>query len=314
MSGLLPFGAPPDKWKIDNISGQNFYTPKKTGNHLIVGTTNDASGLTASLGTQIRAMFIDDSNGGIGYFTNTAYGYANFIPLGGDFIAGHAGGTAAAPVATTAGSLLGFFGFLGHDDTAWTINSTAYFQYALPGFYGENLTQPSGGSYDFRGYLGGLLFEAFTWDMLSSTGASIIYINRGNTTTTTTIGSAAGTATTIDGTTGYLGQRIAPLSTVDSGGSFAANITTVSSTPYAVADTDFTILVDATSGNTVINLPAVAGINRRIYNIKKIDSSAHTVTVTANGAETIDGSNTFVISSQYASITIQNNASAWYII
>ena len=67
-------------------------------------------------------------------------------------------------------------------------------------------------------------------------------------------------------------------------------------------------------GNITITLPAVSGCSGRIYHIKKIDSSAYTVTIDANSSETIDGALTQTLTTQYESITIQNNGSAWYII
>ena len=93
--------------------------------------------------------------------------------------------------------------------------------------------------------------------------------------------------------------------------------TLVSSTPYVVLITDNTIYVDATSGNAVETLPPATG-SGRILTIKKIDSSANTVTVTADTSGTpdlIDGAATFVISAQYEALTIQDYATnAWGII
>jgi len=88
----------------------------------------------------------------------------------------------------------------------------------------------------------------------------------------------------------------------------------VADTPYTVLASDYTILVNAVGGAVVVNLPAATG-SGRILNIKKIDASAYTVTVDGNGAETIDGAATYVISAQWVNITIQDGASgAWYII
>ena len=90
--------------------------------------------------------------------------------------------------------------------------------------------------------------------------------------------------------------------------------TDVTAATYTVSPTDSDIYVDATSGNKTVSLPAATGTGR-ILTIKKIDSSANTVTVAASGSETIDGANTQIISAQYVSITIQDAASGtWYII
>jgi len=73
-------------------------------------------------------------------------------------------------------------------------------------------------------------------------------------------------------------------------------------------------LCDCTSNNITINLPAASTASGLQYHIKKIDSSANTVTVDGNGAETIDGATTKTISTQYDSITIVSDGSNWFII
>jgi len=83
---------------------------------------------------------------------------------------------------------------------------------------------------------------------------------------------------------------------------------------YTLTSTDYTILVDATSGNLTMTLPSASSSTGRIYNIKKIDASANTVTLQANGAELIDGTNTKVISMQWSNINIQSNGTSWYIL
>jgi len=65
--------------------------------------------------------------------------------------------------------------------------------------------------------------------------------------------------------------------------------TAVSTTPYAVLDTDELVLVDATSGANTTNLPTPsADYDGFTVTIKKCDSSANTVTVKCSGG-TIDG-------------------------
>lgn len=79
-------------------------------------------------------------------------------------------------------------------------------------------------------------------------------------------------------------------------------------------DEDHTVLVDATSGAVTITLPIAKNSDEYIFNIKKIDSSANAVTIDGNGSETIDDSTTYVISSQYDSITVQSDGTEWWII
>lgn len=75
-----------------------------------------------------------------------------------------------------------------------------------------------------------------------------------------------------------------------------------------------TILCDCTSNNITVNLPMAASKTWERYNIKKIDSSANTVTIDGAGAETIDGATTQMILSQWTCVTVQSNGTAWYIL
>lgn len=83
-------------------------------------------------------------------------------------------------------------------------------------------------------------------------------------------------------------------------------------------DTHYTVLVDASDDDVVVALPAAASAFAdgmgRVYNIKKVDASANTVTVDGNAAETIDGEAAQVLSDQYQSMTIQSNGSSWSVL
>lgn len=76
--------------------------------------------------------------------------------------------------------------------------------------------------------------------------------------------------------------------------------------------THHTVLVDATSGAVTLTLPAVASSTRRVYNIKKIDSSVNAVVVDPAGAELIDDQSSVSIQSQWNAITLHCNGSVWY--
>lgn len=95
------------------------------------------------------------------------------------------------------------------------------------------------------------------------------------------------------------------------------NVTTITfaATPYSLTDANDVLLVNTTGGNVVVNLQAVATAEQKPYYIKKTDASVNTVTLTANGAETIDGAATQVLSNQYAVlIIIPNNAGEWNVV
>jgi hypothetical protein len=73
-------------------------------------------------------------------------------------------------------------------------------------------------------------------------------------------------------------------------------------------------LSDATSGNQTITLPTAVGISGNIYFVKKIDSSANTVTINTTSSQTIDGATSRVIYDRYSSYMVVSDGSNWYII
>ncbi len=89
------------------------------------------------------------------------------------------------------------------------------------------------------------------------------------------------------------------------------NEQTVTDATIPVLTSDEAFAGDATDNNITFNLPALSGIEGQIFEFKKIDSSANTLTLDGNGAETIDGSTTQVISVQYDSITIIARTAEW---
>lgn len=85
------------------------------------------------------------------------------------------------------------------------------------------------------------------------------------------------------------------------------------STSQTVRVIDEVLLVDASGGARVITLiSAVATPNS--YTVKKVDSSGNTVTITAAGAETIDGAGTKVLSSQWETATVVPSGGNWYVV
>lgn len=74
------------------------------------------------------------------------------------------------------------------------------------------------------------------------------------------------------------------------------------------------VLVDASAGNVIVNLPVASTVRGKHYWVKKVDNSGNSVTIDGNSGETIDGSGTKSTSTQYAGWHIVSNGSAWYII
>jgi hypothetical protein len=104
-----------------------------------------------------------------------------------------------------------------------------------------------------------------------------------------------------------------PNSKLTVAGSFATPITTKTAN-YTATAADHIIIVDATAGTRAITLPSAVGLDGRQYIIKKKDSSSNTVSITANGTETIDGDGTILMSIQWQVRTLVSDGANWMII
>jgi len=87
-------------------------------------------------------------------------------------------------------------------------------------------------------------------------------------------------------------------------------ITSYSAAQTLVIGTDDIVKV---TGTTTITLPAVSGNSGVSFAIKNMDA-ALTTTIQADGAELIDGSNTQTLTTQYASVTVICDGTAWIIV
>lgn len=85
-------------------------------------------------------------------------------------------------------------------------------------------------------------------------------------------------------------------------------------TTITLGTTQYTVLANATGGAITINLPPAAANIGKIYNLKKIDSTANTVTIDPNAVETIDGAATRVLTAQWQSVQIQCDGTAWFVL
>lgn len=83
---------------------------------------------------------------------------------------------------------------------------------------------------------------------------------------------------------------------------------------YTLLVTDFVILGDCTSTSFTLTLPTAATGIGRIFFLKKIDSTANILTVQGAGSDTIDGSNTFLLPSQWLCVSIVSNGTSWYVL
>ena len=96
-----------------------------------------------------------------------------------------------------------------------------------------------------------------------------------------------------------------------------APTTTAYSAVHTLTTADSTSEDNATGGAYAVTLPAASAAKLgRIYTVKKMDSSANAVTITAAGTDTIEGAATIALTTQYAYRMVQRNAAGngWNII
>ena len=98
------------------------------------------------------------------------------------------------------------------------------------------------------------------------------------------------------------------------GTGFLAAVRTVTAASVTAAISDNLIRCDCTSNNITVNLPAASTCTGLELIIKKIDVSANTVTIDANASETIDGTLTKSIVSQYSRFRIMSNGTSWDVV
>jgi hypothetical protein len=166
---------------------------------------------------------------------------------------------------------------------------------------GNRLYQPSGGDRALYVYLSGgsvngfkiydnTLISGSPTEFITFFGDASFFLNNWD------IPALSATIQTITGTGNAIGEAESILTkTVD----------------YTTALTDDIILVDATAGDVIITLTTPVGNSGKTFTVKKIDSTANTVTVSSSAG--IDGTTTKVYSTQYSGGTFQSNGTQYFI-
>lgn len=85
---------------------------------------------------------------------------------------------------------------------------------------------------------------------------------------------------------------------------------------YTVGLSDHVVLVDSTAATRAITLPTAVGVNGRRYTVKdwKGKSATNAITVGTTSTQTIDGSATKVLNTNYESVTFVSDGAGWSII
>lgn len=82
---------------------------------------------------------------------------------------------------------------------------------------------------------------------------------------------------------------------------------------YAILPTDCFLAADCTSGPITFTLFSSSGNTGRIVYCKKIDSSANTLTIVGSGGDMIDGASSFLINTQYQSVSLIDSGSTFWV-
>lgn len=86
---------------------------------------------------------------------------------------------------------------------------------------------------------------------------------------------------------------------------------------YTLTTADTAVTVDATAANVTITLPDMNGLaDGRVFLVKRLDGSAHTVTLTGTSGQRIDGAVSQSLPNQWDSLTVKSSrtAGAWYLV
>lgn len=93
-------------------------------------------------------------------------------------------------------------------------------------------------------------------------------------------------------------------------------VTRVTTTPYALADTDQVIWVTTGASTITIDLPTIIGhLDGRKVTVCKIDSGAGTVVIEPNSTQLINGASNYTLTARWQTVVFQAvNGSAWVIV
>ena len=288
---------------VSSLADAYFYTSQASGdlgNETVVRVVDDTglenvfvgdgAGVAVTDGVENVGVGHDALNDNTGGYSNTALGYyaltknttGNYNTAVGDYAAWLVT-TAEDVTAVGAGALQSCT--IGGDNTAvgemaLSIVSTGTQNAALGARAGLNTSGSSSGNV-FLGYRAGY----------NEKGSNRLYIDNSNTATPLVYGEFDNNILRIHGNLGYK---------------------VVSKTANYTAADENVILCNATSGSFTITLPAVASSTHRVYSVKKTDSSGNIVLVDGTNAETIEGSATQTLSSQYDMLTVVCDGSAYY--
>ncbi len=91
-------------------------------------------------------------------------------------------------------------------------------------------------------------------------------------------------------------------------------VATVTTTPITLSSSYDVVLVDTTVGDITLNLPAAADYVDRSFTIMKKTNDLNTVIIEGDGAETINGQPNVTLTSQWETVRVVSDGTAWFVI
>lgn len=82
---------------------------------------------------------------------------------------------------------------------------------------------------------------------------------------------------------------------------------------YSCTQSDRYVFADATTAAFTVTLPNASLCPGKVLTVKKTDSTAHAVTITASAAQTIDGASTYQLQTPNGAVDVVSNGSGWFI-
>jgi hypothetical protein len=95
-------------------------------------------------------------------------------------------------------------------------------------------------------------------------------------------------------------------------GAAAASVANVQAA-HTCTRSDRYVLANAAKAAFTVTLPNPALCPGKTYTVKKIDSSAHAVTIVSTAGQTIDGATTYHLRSKYSSVDLVSSGSDWFV-
>src|SRR5882672_5768557 len=97
-----------------------------------------------------------------------------------------------------------------------------------------------------------------------------------------------------------------------SGGAAPLTVATITTTPYAMDGTIQSLLIDATSGDRSIVLPAPA-TNKGPFYLQRLDTSSHVVTVNHHASEAVGTGTSISLGAIHQAVILTSDTVNWFI-